>query len=49
MATAVPLRMVTAAAYRLGMRLFPDQPPAASPPGKPKLTLEERRARQADG
>ena len=30
------------------MSLFPDQPPPASPPAKPKLTPEERRARQAD-
>jgi hypothetical protein len=33
----------TAAAYRAGMSLPPDQPPA-----KPKLSAEERRARQAD-
>jgi hypothetical protein len=31
-----------------GMSLFPDQPPPASPPEKPKLTPEERRARSAD-
>ncbi len=30
------------------MSLFPDQPPPASPPAKPKLTPEERRARYAD-
>src|SRR4051812_4262118 len=30
------------------MSLFPDQPPPAAPPEKPKLTLEERRARYAD-
>ena len=30
--------------YLAGMSLFPDQPPSA----KPKLTPEERRARQAD-
>ena len=32
------------------MSLFPDQPPPASPPAKPKpkLSLEERRAREAD-
>jgi hypothetical protein len=30
------------------MSLFPDQPPPASPPEKPKLTPEERRARQTD-
>jgi hypothetical protein len=30
------------------MSLFPDQLPSASPPPKPKLTAEERRARQAD-
>ena len=30
------------------MSLFPDQPPQASPPEKPKLTPEERRARQTD-
>jgi hypothetical protein len=40
----------TAAATLHGMSLFPDQPPPASPPTKPKpkLTPEERRARQAD-
>jgi hypothetical protein len=31
-----------------GMSLFPDQPPPASPPEKPKLTPEERRARYTD-
>jgi hypothetical protein len=30
------------------MSLFPDQPPPASPPPKPKLTPEERRARYTD-
>jgi hypothetical protein len=30
------------------MSLFPDQPPPASPPAKPKLTPQERQARQAD-
>ena len=30
------------------MSLFPDQPPPASPPEKPKLTPEERRARYTD-
>ena len=30
------------------MDLFPDQPPPTSPPAKPKLTPEERRAREAD-
>jgi hypothetical protein len=30
------------------MSLFPDLPPPASPPAKPRLTPEERRARQAD-
>ena len=30
------------------MSLIPDPPPPASPPAKPKLTAEERRARQAD-
>ena len=30
------------------MSLFPDQPPPATPLSKPKLTLEERRARHAD-
>ena len=35
-------------AYLPVMSLFPDQPPPASPPAKPKLTPEERRARQAD-
>jgi hypothetical protein len=29
------------------MSLFPDHPPAL-PPGKPKMSAEERRARQAD-
>jgi hypothetical protein len=31
-----------------GMSLSPDQPPPASPPEKPKLTSEERRARYTD-
>jgi hypothetical protein len=30
------------------MSLPPDQPPPPSPPTKPKLSAEERRARQAD-
>jgi hypothetical protein len=30
------------------MSLFPDQPPPTSPPAKPKLTPEERRARYTD-
>jgi hypothetical protein len=30
------------------MSLPPDQPPPASPPEKPKLTSEERRARHTD-
>jgi hypothetical protein len=30
------------------MSLFPDQPPPPSPPAKPKLTPEERRARYTD-
>ena len=30
------------------MSLFSDLPPPASPPAKPKITPEERRARQAD-
>jgi hypothetical protein len=30
------------------MSLPPDQPPPSSPPSKPKLSAEERRARQAD-
>jgi hypothetical protein len=34
-------------AYLAGMSLFPDKPPPA-PPQKPKLTAEQRRARQAD-
>ena len=34
--------------YLASMSLFPDQPPPPSPPAKPKLTAEERRARQAD-
>ena len=33
--------------YLASMSLFPDQPPP-SPPAKPKLSAEERRARQAD-
>jgi hypothetical protein len=40
--------MVTAATTMQGMSLFPDQPPPPSPPAKPKLSAEERRARQAD-
>ena len=35
-------------AYLARMSLFPDLPPPATPPAKPKLTAEERRARQAD-
>lgn len=31
-----------------GMTLFPDDPSPPPPPSKPKLTAEERRARQAD-
>ena len=38
----------TAATTLHDMSLFSDQPPPASPPAKPKLTPEERRARQAD-
>ncbi len=30
------------------MSLFSDQPPPPSPPAKPKLSAEERRARQED-
>jgi hypothetical protein len=30
------------------MSLPPDQPPSSSPPAKPKLTPDERRARQAN-
>jgi hypothetical protein len=30
------------------MSLIPDQPPPPSPPAKPKLSAEERRARQED-
>jgi hypothetical protein len=30
------------------MSLFHDQPPPPTPPAKPKLTAEERRARQTD-
>jgi hypothetical protein len=30
------------------MNLFPDQPPPSSPPEKPKLAPEDRRARHAD-
>src|SRR5687768_11707519 len=30
------------------MSLFPDMPPPASPPAKPKITAEERRRRDAD-
>ena len=33
--------------YLASMSLFPDQPPP-SPPAKPKLSAEERRARQED-
>jgi hypothetical protein len=38
----------TIAATLHGMSLFPDLPPPTSPPAKPKLTPDERRARQAD-
>lgn len=31
-----------------GMSLFPDMPPPAAPPAKPKITAEERRGRDAD-
>jgi hypothetical protein len=31
-----------------GMSLFPDEPPPPSPPAKPKLSAEERRARYTD-
>jgi hypothetical protein len=41
-----PLPRATAAAYRPSMSMPPDQPPPA--PDKPKITPEERRARQAD-
>src|SRR4051794_4309110 len=34
--------------YLADMSLFSDQPPPAPPPAKPKLTPEERRAREAD-
>lgn len=34
-------------AHLAGMSLFPDEPPPPVPP-KPKLTFQERRARQAD-
>ncbi len=34
--------------HHAGMSLFPDQPPPPSPPTKPKLTPDERRARQAN-
>jgi hypothetical protein len=34
--------------HHAGMSLFPDLPPSSSPPAKPKLTPEERRARYAD-
>ena len=37
----------TALAYRNGMSMPPDHPPS-SPPAKPKLSAEERHARQAD-
>src|ERR1700712_2810696 len=30
------------------MSLFPDEPPPASPPAKPKMSAEERRTRQED-
>ena len=30
------------------MSTHPDQPPSASPPAKPKMSAEERRARQKD-
>ena len=30
------------------MSLFPDQPPPAAPPAKPKLTPDERQAQKAD-
>jgi hypothetical protein len=33
---------------RMSLRLFPDLPPPASPPAKPKITAEERRAREAN-
>ena len=39
--------MAIATAYRPRMSLPPDQPPPASP-AKPKLTPEQRRARQED-
>ncbi len=32
----------------VGMSLFPDLPPSASPPTKPKMTAEERRRRRVD-
>jgi len=41
----LPLPVASVTAYRPSMSLPPDQPP---PPAKPKLTPEERRARQAD-
>ena len=41
-----PLLKAFVTAYRPSMSLPPDQPPPA--PAKPKLTPEERRARQAD-
>lgn len=41
-----PLPMANAAAYRSGMSLSSDQPPPS--PTKPKLSVEEHRARQAD-
>jgi hypothetical protein len=34
--------------HHADMSLFPDQPPPVSPPEKPKMSAEERRARQAD-
>ena len=40
-----PLPKATAAAYRPSMSLPPEQPPA---PAKPKLSAEERRARDTD-
>jgi hypothetical protein len=38
----------TSATTSHSMSLFPDQPPPTSPPAKPKLTPEERRARYTD-
>src|SRR3954466_16387333 len=34
--------------YHADISLFPELPPPALPPAKPKLTPEERRARHAD-